>query len=95
MDSGTPRFSQQTARREAGTPPAWFQLHTLRTGANNQTVINIMKTIFALLSVLILVLLTGCADVQDESYTPAASNTPATTSNPAVTNTPATTNPNL
>jgi len=58
--------------------------------------INIMKTIIALLSVLVLVLLTGCQDVEDSSFlNPMANTAPAMTSNPAVTNTPTTTNPNL
>jgi hypothetical protein len=93
---GKPGISPQTANCGTGTPAAKFQLHRFQTGANNQTMINIMKTIIALLSVLVLVLLTGCQDVEDSSFlNPMANTAPAMTSNPAVTNTPTTTNPNL
>jgi hypothetical protein len=58
-----------------------------------------MKTIFALLSVLVLVTLTGCEnppkDFQDASFVPAPNLPPATVNSPAMNNHPDLTNTNL
>jgi len=100
---GKPRIFPQTARPGAGTPTALSWLHTLQTGASNQTVNNLMKTMFALLSILVLFIFTGCGNAPQEGADtlapPAASapkavdtNLPAAPYSPVVTNSPASTN---